>query len=201
MNDLIIGMAGSGGDGIVSAGESLLSAAAQEGYFAILTKSFGSQIRGGESSCRLRLSTTPVLNSGGVLDVAVVLNWEDFLRFGGELSIDENTVVIYEAKSGAGATALPLGNTHPALALAVPMQEMAMKAAGVQLAKNNVVLGLLAEWFGLAADSILNGIRKKFARKGEAVAAGNERAFLAGLDYASRHPIGADYRIDPVICT
>ena len=32
MNDLIIGMAGSGGDGIVSAGESLIGAVAQEGY-------------------------------------------------------------------------------------------------------------------------------------------------------------------------
>ena len=51
MQDLIIGMAGSGGDGIVSAGESLLSAFAEEGYYALLSKSFGSQIRGGESSC------------------------------------------------------------------------------------------------------------------------------------------------------
>ena len=33
---------GDGGDGIVSAGESLISASAKEGYFAILTKSFGS---------------------------------------------------------------------------------------------------------------------------------------------------------------
>jgi len=97
MDDLIIGMAGAGGDGIVSAGESLIGAAAHEGYYAILTKSFGSQIRGGESSCRLRLATTPVLNPGGVLNVAVVLNWEDFLRFGGELPVDENTVVIHEA--------------------------------------------------------------------------------------------------------
>ena len=40
-DDLIIGMAGSGGDGIVSAGESLISAVAAAGYFAILTKSFG----------------------------------------------------------------------------------------------------------------------------------------------------------------
>ena len=199
MDDLIIGMAGAGGDGIVSAGESLITAAAHEGYFAILTKSFGSQIRGGESSCRLRLSTAPVLNPGGVLDVAVVLNWDDFLRFGGELPVGENTVVIYEAKCGLEATALPLGDTKPAIMLAVPMQELATQAAGVQLAKNNVVLGLLAEWFGLAGDSILDGIRKKFARKGEAVLAGNERAFLAGLDYASRHPIGPDYRIGPPI--
>ena len=57
LNDLTIGMAGSGGDGIVSAGESLMSAVAKQGYFAILTKSFGSQIRGGESSCRLRIGT------------------------------------------------------------------------------------------------------------------------------------------------
>ncbi len=75
MHDFIVGMAGSGGDGIVSAGESLIGAALAEGYYGILTKSFGSQIRGGESSCRLRLATQPVLNPGGTVDVAVVLNW------------------------------------------------------------------------------------------------------------------------------
>ena len=64
---LIVGMAGSGGDGIVSAGESLIAACASEGWHAIMTKSFGSQIRGGESSCRVRLSVDPVLNPGGVL--------------------------------------------------------------------------------------------------------------------------------------
>jgi 2-oxoglutarate ferredoxin oxidoreductase subunit alpha len=50
--DLIIGIAGSGGDGVISAGESLITAAALEGYHGIMTKSFGSQIRGGEASCR-----------------------------------------------------------------------------------------------------------------------------------------------------
>ena len=58
-NDLVIGMAGSGGDGIVSAGDAMITAAALEGYHAVLTKSFGPQIRGGESSCRVRLSTRP----------------------------------------------------------------------------------------------------------------------------------------------
>ncbi len=60
-NDLVIGMAGSGGDGIVSAGDAMITAAALDGYHAILTKSFGPQIRGGESSCRVRISTQPVL--------------------------------------------------------------------------------------------------------------------------------------------
>ena len=197
VDDLIIGMAGSGGDGIVSAGESLIGAAAQEGYFAILTKSFGSQIRGGESSCRLRVSTRPVLNPGGALDVAVVLNWEDFLKFGGELPVDGDTIVIYERKTGVEPAQLPLRGVTPAAVLPVPMEDMAMQAAGILLAKNNVVLGLLAGWFGLARQSILEGIRKKFARKGAAVLQSNERAFAAGLEYAEKNPLHLDRRLQP----
>ena len=197
VDDLIIGMAGSGGDGIVSAGESLIGAAAQEGYFAILTKSFGSQIRGGESSCRLRVSTRPVLNPGGALDVAVVLNWEDFLKFGGELPVGRDTVVIYETKTGVEPAMIPLRDVTPAVVLAVPMEAMAMTAAGTLQAKNNVVLGLLAGWFGLARKSILEGIRKKFSQKGDAVLQGNERAFAAGLEYAEKNPLPLDRRLQP----
>ena len=197
VDDLIIGMAGSGGDGIVSAGESLIGAAATEGYFAILTKSFGSQIRGGESSCRLRVSARPVLNPGGTLHVAVVLNWEDFLRFGGELPVGKDTVVIYETKTGVEPAQIPLGGIVPAVVLAVPMEDMALKAAGTLQAKNNVVLGLLAGWFGLAREEILKGIRRKFARKGEAVLQGNERAFAAGLEYAGQHPLGDARHLSP----
>ena len=197
LHNLIIGMAGSGGDGIVSAGESLISASAKEGYYAILTKSFGSQIRGGESSCRLRVATTPVLNPGGALTVAVVLNWEDFLRFGGELPVTAQTAVIYETKTGVEPEAIPLNGVRPALVRAVPMEDMAMQAAGTLQAKNNVVLGLLTGWFGLAGESILEGIRKKFGRKGEAILAGNERAFAAGLAYAQANPIGPEWRLAP----
>ena len=197
VSDLIIGMAGSGGDGIVSAGESLISAAAAEGYFAILTKSFGSQIRGGESSCRLRVSTRPVLNPGGTLDVAVVLNWEDFLKFGAELPVGPATVVIYETKTGVAPAAIPLPGIAPAAVVAAPMEAMAMAAAGTLQAKNNVVLGLLAGWFGLTRESLPAGIRKKFARKGEAVLQGNERAFAAGLAYAEQHPLTVERRLSP----
>ncbi|MCF7687082.1 MAG: 2-oxoacid:acceptor oxidoreductase subunit alpha [Cephaloticoccus sp.] len=193
MQDLIVGLAGSGGDGVVSAGESLISAAARDGYFAILTKSFGSQIRGGESSCRLRLSTRPVLNPGGALDVAVALNWDDFMRFGGELPVLESTVVIYEEKTGVTPDALPLA-VRPKTVRMVPMAAMAKQAVGTELAKNSVVLGLLTGWFGLGQESILAGIRKKFNRKGEAVVQGNERAFAAGFDHAVANPL------DPMLC-
>ncbi len=196
LHDLIIGMAGSGGDGIVSAGESLISASAKEGYFAILTKSFGSQIRGGESSCRLRVSTEPVLNPGGTLDVAVELNWVVFLRFGGEQPVGPDTVVNSESTTPVAPDAVPL-KTRPAILVPVPMEEMAMTAAGTQLAKNNIVLGLLAGWFGLARQGILDGIHKKFAKKGADVLAGNDRAFALGIEYAEKNPLPGDRLLSP----
>lgn len=198
-SDLIIGMAGSGGDGIVSAGESIMTAAALEGYHAMMTKSFGSQIRGGESSCRLRISTQKVLNSGGVLDVAVALNWEDFLKFGAELPVDGRTVVIYESATRVEPGELPLEGVKPAVALPVPILEMAKQHAGTDKAKNTVVLGLISGWFGVAREAILAGIRKKFEKKGEDVLKGNERAFGAGIEFAEAHPLKDGRTMAPAI--
>ncbi len=188
-NDLVIGMAGSGGDGIVSAGESLISAAARVGYHAMMTKSFGSQIRGGESSCRVRLATTPVLNPGGALDVAVALNWEDFLKFGAELPVGGETVVIYDSKTGVAPEDLPLVGVSPAEVWPVPIGEMAKEFAGTEKAKTAVVLGLIAGWFGIPAEPILAGIRRKLGKKGQELVEANERAFAAGIAYGDSHPL------------
>jgi len=189
MEDLVIGMAGSGGDGIVSAGEALIAAAAYEGYYALMTKSFGSQVRGGESSCRVRLSPSQVFNPGGALDVAVALNWEDFLRFGAELPVSGSTVVIYEEKTGVAPAAIPLVGVSPKEVFAVPIGDIAKKAAGTEKAKSTVVLGLIAGWFGIAPEAIVRGIRKKFAKKGEDLVQANERAFAMGAEFAREHPL------------
>ncbi len=188
-NDLVIGMAGSGGDGIVSAGDAMMTAAALEGYHAVLTKSFGPQIRGGESSCRVRISTRPLHSSGGTLDVAVALDWDDFLKFGAELPVSGRTTVVYDSASGVAADRLPLPGVTPREAIAVPIAEMAKKNAGTDRAKNSVVLGLFAGWLGVGRESLLSGIRKKFGKKGPEVLKGNESAFAAGLRYAEEHPL------------
>ena len=188
-SDLTIGMAGSGGDGIVSAGESLIAAAASQGYHAIMTKSFGSQIRGGESSCRVRIAVDRIYNPGGVLDVAVALNWEDFLRFGAELPVGPSTVVIYEEKTGVAPDKLPIVGVVPTDVFAVPIAELARKAAGTDMAKNTIVLGLLAGWFDIAPEGIVRGIRKRFAKKSAELVAANEEAFRVGTEYAKSHPL------------
>jgi 2-oxoglutarate ferredoxin oxidoreductase subunit alpha len=188
-SDIVIGMAGSGGDGIVSAGEALITAAGIEGYCALLTKSFGPQIRGGESSCRVRISTGPVLSMGGTLDVAVALSWDDFLKFGGELPVGGRTTVVYDSRSGVAPDRLPLPGVNPREALAVPIGDLAKETAGTERAKNSVVLGLLAGWTGMGKESLLAGIRKRFGKKSPEVVAGNERAFSVGFEWAAEHPL------------
>ncbi|GLH71075.1 pyruvate ferredoxin oxidoreductase [Geothrix rubra] len=195
--DLVFGMAGSGGDGIVSAGDSLLQAASAEGYHGVMTKSFGSQIRGGESSCRVRISTDPVLNPGGNLDVAVALNWEDFLKFGAELPVAGTTVVIYEAATGVPENQIPLVGVTPLQVIAVPIAEMAKSTAGTERAKNTVVLGLIAGWFGIGGEAVMKGISKKLAKKSQELVDANQKAFDAGVAFAKTHPLKADMTVEP----
>ncbi len=187
--DLVIGMAGSGGDGIVSAGESLLTAAALDGYHGVLTKSFGPQIRGGESSIRLRLCTRKVFNAGGTLDLAVALNWPDFLKFGGELTVGGGTTVIYDSSTNVAPDEIPLAGVTPAEVLAVPIEQMARESGGGDRAKNTVVLGLMSGWLGIGRAHVIAGIRKRLAKKGADLVERAEKAFHAGLAYAEQHPL------------
>jgi 2-oxoglutarate ferredoxin oxidoreductase subunit alpha len=195
LDDLILGMAGAGGDGVVSAGESLLAAASSEGYHALMTKSFGSQIRGGESSCRVRLSTRKVLNPGGALDVVVALNWDDFFKFGAELPLSVDTVFIYEEKAGPPPETLKARGVVPKELVPVSITELTKKSSGSEKSKTSVVLGLLSGWFGIPAEAISRGIKKKFANKGEGLLEANEKALNAGIEYAKAHPLSSPHEL------
>jgi len=195
--DLVLGVAGAGGDGVIAAGEALMSAAAHGGYRAIMTKSYGSQIRGGESSFRLRISAKPIWNIGGPLDVAVALNWDDFLRFGAELPVNGRTTVIYDTSSGIAPDDLPLAGVIPKEAVAVPIGEMARTWARAETAKNAVVLGLLSFWLGFPRDTLLTVLRARFAKKSPEIIEGNAQAFGAGLAFAEAHPLRLARRLAP----
>lgn len=179
----------------MSAGESLLSAASSEGYHALMTKSFGSQIRGGESSCRVRLSTKKVLNPGGALDVLVALNWEDFFKFGAELPLSVNTVLIYEEKAGPPPETLKARGVVPTELVPVAIAELTKKSAGTDKAKTSVVLGLLSGWFGIPSEAIGRGLKKKFGNKGEGLLEANEKALASGIEYAQAHPLRTPHAI------
>jgi 2-oxoglutarate ferredoxin oxidoreductase subunit alpha len=85
--DITIGIVGSGGDGVVTLGDLIAQVAAQEGLHVIKTEAYGPQIRGGESSCTVRVAADEVFAQGASVDVLVVFGWSDFGRFRGEISV------------------------------------------------------------------------------------------------------------------
>ena len=83
---ITVSIVGSGGDGAVAAGDILAMACAREGLHVIKTEAYGPQIRGGESSCTVRISTVPIFAQADAIDALIVFNWADFARFHSELT-------------------------------------------------------------------------------------------------------------------
>jgi len=184
-DDIVIGIVGSGGDGVISSGELLVSAAAAEGLYATILKSFGPQIRGGESSCRVRISQEEVLSYGDRLDVLVAFNWADFGRFREELALAPGVLVIYDTRDGTPPEEIPVDPALAPVVLRIPFHDLATEV-GSALSKNILLLGVLGELLDLPTDGIAGAVERKFRRKSEEVRAANQKALDAGRAYVLR---------------
>jgi 2-oxoglutarate ferredoxin oxidoreductase subunit alpha len=181
-NDVKIGLVGSGGDGVVAAGDIIVHAMASCGLYAMMMKSFGPQIRGGESSARIRLSSEKVHSLGDGLDTLVVMNWCDYLKFAGELELNDNAILIVDEKDDTRPDdSLKLQKV--ASIVEVPITSLAESSKNPK-GKNMVVLGILAGMFGLSEGALVSAIQKRFAHKGEGVVSTNVTSFNAGFKYA-----------------
>ncbi|MBI5508737.1 MAG: 2-oxoacid:acceptor oxidoreductase subunit alpha [Deltaproteobacteria bacterium] len=179
---LAVAMVGSGGDGVVTSGDMVLNAVAEEGLYAIAGKSFGPQIRGGESSMRVRVSTTPVDNTGSGLDYLIVLNWRDYHRFSGELNMAENGVIFCEADPKVAMEGVPPGIKAKEV-VPVEFQKLA-DAAGAKRAKNVLTIGILSALANIRKERFLSSLDKKFTKKGPEVLEMNRNAYNAGYSLA-----------------
>lgn len=183
--DLVVGMAGSGGDGVVAAGELFLNVAAQDGLFGMLVKSFGPQIRGGESSIRLRVATAPVLSQGDELDALIAFDWADYERFRTELVPNHDTLIFVDEQDKTPETEVPLAAALRSGVHRIPFEKIAVEKAGTALAKNIVAVGVLAGALGMPTEGFVKAIRRRFAKKGEKVIAANVAALEAGFALAA----------------
>ncbi len=181
--DLTIAMVGSGGDGIVTMGDMMSQAAARDGLNVIKVEAYGPQIRGGESSCVVRLSSDPLHAQGDYVDVIAVFNWGDFSRFKGEILPKRDAVVLYESADPNPLTKEEIGLGSEARFLAVPFAKLATEAAGTKAAKNILSLAILAEMFGLPVASIRKAVEHKFGKKRAELMASNLKAFDAAAEF------------------
>jgi 2-oxoglutarate ferredoxin oxidoreductase subunit alpha len=180
--DVTIAIAGSGGDGVISAGEILVAAAASQGLSCFLLKSYGSQIRGGESSCRIRLDKDQVLSQGDLLDVVCVLSWADYFKFESEMDLAED-VVFLEDPDDPYTGKKPYDALPRASVYRIPFAKLAREEVGNPIVKNAVVLGAIAELFQFPFDALRRAVARQFAKKSQATIELNWTALRTGALY------------------
>ncbi len=185
--DLTFAMVGSGGDGVVTMGDMMAQAGASRGLHVMKVEAYGPQIRGGESSCTVRISADPIFAQGDLVQVLVVFNWADFSRFRGEIVTAPDAVILYEESDPTPRedVELAVGAGEGTRWMPVPFVKLAKDAAGTTLAKNIVTLGLLSELFGLPKDPLESAVKKRFSTKKAEVLEANLKGFAAGGEYAS----------------
>lgn len=183
--DMTIAVVGSGGDGVVTLGDLVAQVAAREGLHVIKTEAYGPQIRGGESSCTVRVCATPIRSQGGTVDVLVVFGWADYARFRGEISISPEAFILYEATeerpSGEDLGVVSGEGLHW---FPVPFAEISRSSAGTAASKNVVTLGILGELLGLPSEMLRKAMARRFGKKKAALLEANVRAFEAGKSFA-----------------
>jgi len=179
--ELTIAIIGSGGEGVISAGEIFLRAGSQNGLYGMMLKSYGPQIRGGETMAQIRMKNSPVLSQGDLIDALIVLNWDHYYRFAEEISLDDRTVIFYD-----NIEMLPPDLSFPQKIqfLGVPFTEIAKKTSGTSKSKNLVALGFLSGWFGLAKKGFEREIQRQFAGKNKEIIYGNLKSFKKGVELA-----------------
>jgi 2-oxoglutarate ferredoxin oxidoreductase subunit alpha len=189
--DLTIAIVGSGGDGVITMGDLVAQAAAAEGLHVIKTEAYGPQIRGGESSCTIRVAAGEIFAQGDLVDVLVLFRASDLERFRGEIRLSGGGALLLEADDPTAAGLDP-EISGGARRIPIPFSRLSRDAAGTPGSKNVAALGVLSGLFGLSAPALRDAIGRRFGRKSASARESNARAFEAGIDFAASLPAGPE---------
>ncbi len=194
-SELSLALVGSGGAGVMTAGQTLLDAAAASDYYGLMTRATGPQIRGGEAAAILRLSARPVECQDDRLDLLVAIDWNKAERFADELIVDDNSLVV--ADPGQGEVPAWITDSGARL-VEVPFDALTREFRGART--NTIAVGLVAQLIGLEGRDVDATVRRILESKGakliEAALAGLELGRTAAADLAG--PKRLERRPEPV---
>ncbi len=177
-----LALAGSGGAGVMTAGNMLLEAAAQAGYFGLMTRTSGPQIRGGEAAAMLRIATYAVEGPDDRFDALLAVDWQNIARFSAEIPLDARSLLIGDPAQGVAPEALLESGAQ-----SVPLELKALAKSVKGGWPNMVALGLLAGFAGIPHDAVVAAIQKSMKKGGDALAASIAAAQL-GMAEAHKLP-------------
>jgi len=180
--DLVIRIAGTAGEGVISAGDILNLAMKRAGFHTMLFQSYSAEVRGeGPSMAQVRVSDSPVLSQGDAADILIALN-QDAVNLhlnevkGGGLVIYDGRPLDSFGSQKSYTPALPDG-VHGA---SVPMASISYQRLNSLVSKNLVALGAFSSVTGLPFDVISDIVRSRFGEK-------SLTALKAGFDHAGEN--------------
>ncbi len=168
-------IAGFGGQGVITAGYILASAASiHEGKHALMTQSYGPEARGGACKADIIISDEPIdYPKMSEVDCLVALSVDAYAMFNGE--VRESGTIIYDS----GLVSIPDAHKKRVASFyGVPAAEVA-EELGSPLSANMVMLGSLLGVTGLIGlEEVKKAIRERFPRRAEV----NLEALKRGVD-------------------
>ncbi len=171
-------IAGSGGTGAITAGSTLLSGAARDGHYGLMTKLSGAQVRGGEAAALIEIGPTPIEAQPDRFDCLIALDWDNVHRFAPEIPLDAASVILCDPKAGAVP---PILAATGARVVEFPFAALAASVDGGRV--NMVGLGAATALAGLSDEAVEAAVRALIGAKGERAVA----ASLAGTAAGAAH--------------
>ena len=180
-------LAGVGGQGILSIATVIGDAALNEGLYLKQAEVHGMSQRGGDVQSNLRISSEPIYSDlipKGGADIIISLEPMEALRYlpylkkdGWIVSSSKPFVNIPNYPDIEEVLAHVKAVEHHVL---VDVEELAKQAGAPVQAANMVLLGAAIPMLGIDHDKMIEGVKRIFARKGEAVVAANLAAIEIG---------------------
>ena len=183
-----IALTGSGGAGVMTAGQTLLDAAARAGLFGLMTRSMGPQIRGGEAAAFVRLSKERIDCPGDGFDILIAFDWPSTERFAAEINMEQGSLLLSDP--AAGEAPAQFTDTH------ATNGDLALKAISADIPggrPNMVALGVIAALVGIPEGIIADIIQKALGKKGPDAVTASMAGVKAGFEAAKAYD--GDYRL------
>ena len=174
-----LALTGSGGAGVMTAGAMVLDAAAKAGWYGLMTRAAGPQIRGGEAAALIRLATREVGAMEDHFHLLVAVDWMNVGRFAKEIPLTPSSLILADPTAGPIPPEIAASGARVA---ALPMKELAKKIKDGR--QNMIAVGAVASLIGLSEDG-LNRTIDAMLGAGSDRAVASRAAAQAGREAAS----------------
>ncbi len=179
----------------MTAGTVFLRAAAQAGYYGLMTQLFGPQVRGGEAAALVQISTAPIECQPDRFDLFVALDWDKVEQFAPEIPLDQSSTIISNPADGAVPASIAKSKARLiSLSMNDPgatRLDKALRGKRTNMFATGVVAGLV----GLRAENLRIALAQVMVGKNVDVMEANTTALAAGIKAATALELG--FKLEP----